>query len=66
MEMLNTRKFVGIDLSEEAVQLSIYDEGTEQMTEECFPLPDKEDYLLPDIRQDDYFSFDIPWNSLSI
>ena len=29
-------------------------------------MPDKEDYLLPDIRQDDYFSFDIPWNSLSI
>ena len=45
MEMLNTRKFVGIDLSEEAVQLSIYDEGTEQMTEEYFPLPDKEEYL---------------------
>ncbi len=29
-------------------------------------MPDKEDYLLPDIRQDDYFSFDITWNSLSI
>ena len=47
MEALNTRKFVGIDLSEEAVQLSIYDEGTEQMSEEFFSIPkgEKEDYL---------------------
>ena len=29
-------------------------------------MPDKEDYLFPDIRQDDYFSLDIPWYSLSI
>ena len=43
MEALKARKFVGIDLSEEAVQLSIYDEGTEQMSEEYFPLTESED-----------------------
>lgn len=47
MEALNTRKFVGIDISKEAVQLSIYEEGTEQMVEEFFPLLEEEteDYI---------------------
>ncbi len=47
MEALSSRRFVGIDLSEEAAQLSIYDEGTEQMSEEYFPVPaeGREDYL---------------------
>ena len=47
MEALNSRKFVGIDLDQEAVQLSIYDEVSEQMTEEYFPMPaeQKDDYL---------------------
>lgn len=29
-------------------------------------MPDKEDYLLPDIRPVDYFSLHIPWNSLIV
>ncbi len=43
MQELNTRKFVGIDISEEAVQLSIYEEANEQMIEEYFPLAEGEE-----------------------
>ena len=47
MEQLDTRRFAGIDLSHASAQLSIYDEGSRQMTEESFLLPeeDREDYI---------------------
>ena len=47
MEQLDTRRFAGIDLSHGSAQLSIYDEGSRQMTEESFLLPedDREDYI---------------------
>lgn len=47
MEELETRKFAGIDLGKQSVQLSIYDEGIAEMMEESFPLnpEDQEDYI---------------------
>lgn len=69
MEALNTRKFVGIDLSEEAVQLSIYDEATEQMNEEFFQLPqgEAENYLLYGMDcVNKYFEFNqLSWEDYS-
>ena len=38
MEQLKTRKFAGIDLCHNCVQLSIFDEESGEMTEESFPL----------------------------
>ena len=42
MGELETRKFVGIDMGKQSVQLSIYDEAGTEMTEESFPLTPEE------------------------
>lgn len=38
MGELQTRKLAGIDMGKKALQLSLYDEGLKEMTEESFPL----------------------------
>lgn len=43
MEELKARQFAGIDLGNDAVRLSIFDEGKGEMTEESFPLSPSED-----------------------
>lgn len=43
MEQVLARQYVGIDYGKESVQLSIYDEGTAEMTEESFALDTSEE-----------------------
>lgn len=53
MGELETRKFVGIDMGKQSVQLSIYDEAGTEMTEESFPLTpeEQEDYIAAGLAQ---------------